>query len=66
MSDINEKDKMKFQPVEKITAQAVIDCLEQHIVDSQGTIEFLRLVSHLMVAFMDNTLTPLQRVYNIW
>ncbi|XP_065074604.1 uncharacterized protein LOC135698522 [Ochlerotatus camptorhynchus] len=65
MSDIDEKDKMKFKPVEKMTEVRVISCLSQ-IPNSNGTATLLRAIGDIMSSYMDEKLSPLQKVYNIW
>lgn len=66
VSDLNEKDKMKFRPVEKMTKDAVIECLRKHVPLSGGTVHFLTMMSEVMSSYMSSDLAPLQRVYNIW
>lgn len=65
-NDLNEKDKMKFRPVEKITQDSVIKLLGQHVPLSDGTVLFLTTMSDTMSSYMSPDLLPLQRVYNIW
>lgn len=65
-NDINEKDKMKFRPVEKITSEEAVECLRKNIVGSDATVEFLKIISYVMSSFMEDTLTPQERIYRIW
>lgn len=65
MGDINEKDKMKFKPVEKITENRVISCLNE-VPNSQGTAVFLTAIAYVMSSYMRKNVSPLERVFNIW
>lgn len=65
MSDIDEKDKMKFKPVEKMTEFKVISCLSQ-VPNSKGTATYLKAIGDIMSSYMDEKQSPLQKVYNIW
>ncbi|XP_062714505.1 uncharacterized protein LOC134291151 isoform X2 [Aedes albopictus] len=66
ITDLNENDKMKFRPVEKITKDSVIELLRQHVPLSGGTVQFLTMMSEIMSSYMSSDMAPLQRVYNIW
>lgn len=64
-SDINDTDKMKFRPVEKMTEDRVVNCLQQ-VAGSEATAIFLQAIRKVMTSYMDSTHTPLQKVYDIW
>lgn len=65
LSDINDTDKMKFRPVEKMTEDRVISCLQQ-VPGSEATAIFLQAIRKAMSSYMDSTQTPLQKVHDIW
>lgn len=64
-SDINETDKMKFRPVEKMTEDRVVSCLKQ-VPGSEATAVFLQAIKKVMSSYMDANRTPLQKVHDIW
>lgn len=66
ISDLSSQDKMKFKPVEKITQPNVIDQLKSNIPLSDGTAEYLKVCSYGMAAYMNEDLSPTERIYQIW
>lgn len=66
MSDLSEQDKMKFRPVQKITAPQVIKGLQDHVADSAGTSQFLEVCASAMSSYMDADVLPLARISKIW
>lgn len=65
-SYISNKDKMNFLSVQKITEPKVQKYLKQHIEGSDGTIMYLKLTDMFLRAFLDRSLTPLERIRNVW
>lgn len=65
IGDLSEHDKMKFRPVEKMTAPEVINGLQVNIPFSAGTIEFLKVCSFAMTAFLNADLSPTERLLKI-
>lgn len=65
-SDLNPCDRMKFNPTKKIMKKEVIDYLEQHVQGSNGTVALLRVMSSIYMAFNEENLKPLERIYTIW
>ncbi|XP_058828569.1 uncharacterized protein LOC131688380 [Topomyia yanbarensis] len=64
--DLSDKDKMKFRPVEKITSEQVMSSLDQHIPLSNGTVAHLKIISCIISSYMDPSLSPSQRIFNVW
>lgn len=64
--DLSNKDKMKFDPVIKMTQERVTLNLEKHVPLSLGTTEFLKAVACIISAFMDLNLKPSERVFKAW
>ncbi|XP_058838703.1 uncharacterized protein LOC131694212 [Topomyia yanbarensis] len=64
--DLSDKDKMKFRPVEKITSEQVMSSLDQHIPLSNGTVAYLKNISCIISSYMDPSLSPAQRIFNVW
>lgn len=65
-ADLNPTDLMSFKPTEKIMSENVIDCLEKHVPDSQGTVALLRYMRATYRAFTDETLQPLESIALCW
>lgn len=66
ISDLDAKDRMNFSSVEKICNNDVIKLLEKSVPDSQGTYLYLRIINWSIYSYIDQNLTPLERVYRIW
>ncbi|KAL1381225.1 hypothetical protein pipiens_013615 [Culex pipiens pipiens] len=69
-TDINESDKMKFQPAEKMAQQRVIDALHDEIPDSDATVLYLTMMKDIMEVFIKNSsrdvVSPTEAVVKIW
>lgn len=65
-SDIENHDKMNFNSVQRMSDPKVIELLKQHVDGSDGTIMYLNLMNRVLRSFLDFSLTPLERIYNIW
>lgn len=64
-SDLDASDKMNFKAAEKICAPKVITLL-YNIPSSEATIFYLELMQNIMVSYLDENISPIQRVYLIW
>lgn len=64
--DIYPEDRQNFSSLEKIMHPRVIKMLEDHIVDSEATVLYLKLCKNITSSYMQNDLTPIDRIYNIW
>lgn len=60
----SSKDKMNSRSTEKICEQFVIDLLKEHVEGSQGTAAYLQIMRNIHNAFINPTITPLERLYN--
>lgn len=60
---INKTDKMNFISVQRITHPKVTQLLKKHVSESDGTIMYLRIIDR---AFLDMSLSPLERIRNMW
>lgn len=65
-SYISNKDKMNFLSVQKITEPKVLEYLKKHVEGSDGTVMYLKLTNMFLRAFLDRSLTPLDRIRNVW
>lgn len=63
---IDKRDKMNFSSVQKITDTKVTTLLKQHVPESAGTVMFLKITNLFLRAFLDGSLTPCERVRNVW
>lgn len=63
-SDLDGKDRMNFKSVERIISKEVISHLDK-IGDSEGTKFFLKALSMVMEPYLNKSLTPNQRIYNM-
>lgn len=59
------KDKMNFDAVEKLCAPRVTELLSS-ISDSQGTVQFLILINHILNSFLNKNLKIEERIYFMW
>lgn len=63
---LNPKDRQNFSSVLKMCHPRVIELLKVHVKDSDGTIFYLQMMSDVLESYMNNDLTPLQRIRKIW
>lgn len=63
---INPQDRMNFISVQKITDSKVTQLLEKHVGGSDGTVIYLKIIDMVLRAFLDMSLSPLERVRNMW
>jgi len=63
--DLNHKDKQNFDAVTRITSLSVLGLLDK-LPDAKGTLKYLQLLKNFMDAFLDKSLTPLERIKKVW
>ena len=63
--DLEHKDKQNFEAVSRITAQCVLDLLQQ-IPDAKGTFHYLKCLQFFVDTYLNKTLSPLERIYKAW
>lgn len=61
-SDVNSEDRMNFEVVEKISTPKVLELLELHVVDSVGTVTYIKLMRLILDAFVKRDLTHQDRI----
>lgn len=66
IADICPEDRQNHASVEKITQKRVIETLQTYVDGSEGTIQYLKIISQISSTFTDIELSPLDRVYKIW
>lgn len=64
--DLNNEDKMNFRSVKKITSAEVQTLLSEKIPNSEGLVMYLKVTKLVLDAFLSKSLSPLDRIYNIW
>lgn len=65
-SHIKNNDKMNFLSVLKISKPEVIQLLQRHVENSAGTVMYLTIIDKVLRAFLDFSLTPLERIQNMF
>lgn len=65
-SDICPDDRQNFDSLQKIMQPKVSAALTKHIVDSEGTIEYIRICKEIISSLYDDDLPPLDRIFLIW
>lgn len=65
-SVLDATDRQNFDSVLRICNTKVFVLLEKHVKGSEGTIIFLKIVKNFLDAYLDQMLTPLQRVSKLW
>lgn len=65
-SHIKNNDKMNFLSVLKISKPEVIELLQRHVKNSAGTVMYLNIIDKVLRAFLDFSLTPLERIQNMF
>lgn len=63
---LNPNDRQNFESVLRICDQRVIDLLRSSVVGSSATIKFLEMIRDIIAAYMNISLSPLQRVNKLW
>lgn len=69
-TDLNDSDKMKFAPVEKITKTRVTECLIKPVPESEGTVLYLTMMRYMMEVFIKHLSrqisTPKDAISKLW
>lgn len=65
-STLNPIDKQNFDSVKRICSNNVVALLRSKVQHSNGTATFLEIMQNVIDSYMDQKLSPLERVYKIW
>lgn len=65
-SIIKITDRQNFDSVLRICDEKVISLLVSGVKGSDGTVMYLRIINSILKPFLDETLTPLERIRHIW
>lgn len=65
-TDLYPEDRQNYKSLEKMIENRVLDCLKEHIPDSEGTIIYLSICKLITSAFLRENLSATERIYNIW
>lgn len=63
---LNPVDKQNFDSVLKICDQRVISLLKREVRNSEATVIYLQIISNMIDAFMDQKLSPKERLRKLW
>ncbi|CAF2898412.1 unnamed protein product [Rotaria sp. Silwood2] len=64
-TDINPKDKQNYASCEKIASEDVLNILKQNK-DTQATDVYLRLLKHIIIAYIEKTTNIKDRLHSAW
>lgn len=59
-------DRQNFMSVLRICDERVIELLKKHVSNSEGTVMYLQIMKNFNDAFLDLSLTPVQRINKVW
>lgn len=65
-SILNPTDRQNFKSVLCISTPEIISLLKKHVPGSDATVKFLELLRNFIDAYMDMSLSPLERVSKLW
>lgn len=65
-SDLKAEDKMNFKSAEKIASEMVMNLLEGNHPESLGTVQFLKIMHYILLAFVRKNTTVRDRIYCMW
>lgn len=65
-SVLNPVDRQNVESALRIIDCRVINMLNLHVENSEGTVLFLKMMSNCIEAYMSVELSPIERVYKIW
>lgn len=65
-SVLDPTDRQNFDSVLRICDSRVLAILEKYVNGSNGTIKFLEIVKNFLDAYIDYSLSPLERVSKLW
>lgn len=63
---LNPVDRQNFNSVLRICDTIVIDLLKRHVKGSEATAKVLELLKYFLDAFMEISLSPLERIAKVW
>lgn len=65
-STLNPIYKQNFVSAKRLCSNKVIELLRSKVLKSNGTVKFLEIMQYVIDSYMDESLSPLERVYKIW
>ncbi|KAJ3642446.1 hypothetical protein Zmor_025234 [Zophobas morio] len=66
ITDLKAEDKMNYAAAEKVCSPEVRKMIADNIDNSAGTTAYLKLMYLISAAFLDKTLSIVEKIYNIW
>lgn len=65
-SDICPEDRQNFDSLKKIMHPRVTSMLAKHVVDREGTVEYIRICHQITSSLYDEDISPNERVFRLW
>lgn len=65
-STLNPADRQNFESVKKMFDRRVLSLLKNEVPESNGTVQYLQIMRDIVDAYMDRSITPLERIRKIW
>lgn len=65
-SDISPDDRQNFKSLQKLMENRVVEALKKYVIDSEATIVYLQMCKNITSSFLEEKLTPDERVYKMW
>ncbi|CAH1114817.1 unnamed protein product [Psylliodes chrysocephalus] len=66
MSDLRHEDKMNFLAADKICAPSVQSLLTKHVIGSEGTVLYLKIMRYSILGLLDKKISLNDRLYYLW
>lgn len=66
MKDICPDDRQNFRSLQKVMQPKVYEALQNHIIDSEGTIMYFKTCEEITSSILDDGMSPLERIQRIW
>lgn len=63
---LNPVDRQNFESARKMFDAKVLNLLKKNVPNSEGTVQYLQIMRDVIAAYMDRTITPLQRIRKMW
>lgn len=65
-SDILPQDRQNYASLEKLMEDRVLNTLKEHVIGSDATQMYLFLCKQITSSYLDEKITPTERIYRIW
>lgn len=62
LTNICPDDRQNFDSMQKVMDLRVLDILPRHVLNSKATVMYLKICSEVVYSFIDNNISPLERI----